>query len=429
MFIDPDLRSHGEAPLAATAAPRAPKNAVRVRVLRFRLKDRCAPWLNSAAREVNLVWNFCNELSLKVFERERRFMSGFDLQGYLNGSSKAGLTIGSPVFQQVAEEFATRRRQFKKVRLSWRKSGGARRSLGWVPFKARAVDYRAGQIRFNGQSFGLWDSRGLAEYLAAGAKFRAGSFSEDSRGRWFLNVVIEIPELRGPRPHKTSDLGVDLGLKDLLATSSGTKVEAQRFYRDLEPDLAVAQRAGKKGRAKAIHAKISNRRKDFLHKLSTDMARSSRSIFVGNVNASALAKTSMAKSVLDAGWSTFRTMLQYKCDDAGVWFQEVNESFSTVTCSACGARSGPTGQSGLGVRSWSCGCGAVHDRDVNAAQNILLTGLEARSKKENSALGLREEETLCAVAQVSNKDSGKALARTAMAGVGHGPLAEGILGL
>ena len=180
-----------------------------MRVLRFRLKDRSAPWLNAAAREVNLVWNFCNELSQKVFERERRFMSGFDLQAHLNGSSKAGLSIGSPVFQQVAEEFATRRRQFKRVRLSWRKSGGARRSLGWVPFKSRAVDYRAGQIRFNGQSFGLWDSHGLAAYLAAGAKLRAGTFSEDSRGRWFLNVAIEIPDLCGPRPHVVPEIGID----------------------------------------------------------------------------------------------------------------------------------------------------------------------------------------------------------------------------
>ena len=173
--------------------------------------------------------------------------------------------------------------------------------------------------------------------------------------------------------------------------SSGGRVDAKRFYRDLEPALAVAQRAGKKDRARAIHAKISNRRKDFLHKLSTDLARKNRSIFVGNVNASGLAKTNMAKSVLDAGWSTFRTMLQYKCDDAGVWFEEASEAFSTVTCSACNARSGPTGLRGLGVRSWACVCGAVHDRDVNGAQNILLTGLASRLKKEHAALGLRVE--------------------------------------
>ena len=89
----------------------------------------------------------------------------------------------------------------------------------------------------------------------------------------------------------------------------------------------------------------------------------------------ALAKTRQAKSVLDAGWSAFRTMLLYKCADAGVWFAEVDEAFSTQTCSVCNNRTGPQGREGLGIRGWQCGvCGAIHDRDVNAAHNILAAG-------------------------------------------------------
>lgn len=378
MFAPPETRPSGE-PQARQSAAGSKPAARSVRTLRFRIKDRHRDWLSSLAREVNLVWNYCNELSLKVFERERRFMSGFDLQKYLNGASKEGLVIGSPVFQQVAEEYATRRRQHKKVRLAWRRSGGARRSLGWVPFKARAVEYRSGQFRFNGAFISVWDSHGVAAYLAAGAKLRAGSFSEDARGRWYLNVAVEMPgadEFVGPQlPRDGGEVGIDLGLKEFFAASDGTKVEAQRFYRDLEPKLAVAQRAGKKDRAKAIHAKVANRRKDFLHKLSTAMVRKHHRIVVGNVNAADLAKTGMAKSVLDAGWSSFRTMLQYKCADAGVWFEEVNEAFSTQTCSACGARGGPKGTQGLRVRGWTCAsCGAAHDRDINAARNILAAG-------------------------------------------------------
>ena len=84
----------------------------------------------------------------------------------------------------------------------------------------------------------------------------------------------------------------------------------------------------------------------------------------------------MAKSVLDAGWGAFRTMLQYKCDDAGVWFDEVDEAYSTQTCSCCTRRTGPKGVAGLGIRAWTCEvCGTLHDRDVNAARNILLQGL------------------------------------------------------
>src|SRR6202030_1859621 len=157
-----------------------------VRVLRLRVKDKHAKWLCGLAREVTTVFNYCNELSVKVFERERRFLSGFDFWPFLKGVTRGD-------------------------------------------------------------------------------------------------------------------------------------------------------------RTRAIHAKIANRRKDFLHKLSTRLVKAYGAISVGNVNASALAKTRLAKSVLDAGWSTFRTMLLYKCADAGVWFDEVDEAFSTQTCSVCNSRAGPKG--------------------------------------------------------------------------------------
>src|SRR6202011_6165229 len=95
---------------------------------------------------------------------------------------------------------------------------------------------------------------------------------------------------------------------------------------------------------------IKNSRKDQLHKLSTALVEEYGAIFIGNVNGSALARTRMAKSGLDAGWSLFRTMLQYKCDYAGVWFDEVDEAYSTVTCSCCKRRTGPRGLEGLRIR-------------------------------------------------------------------------------
>lgn len=203
----------------------------------------------------------------------------------------------------------------------------------------------------------LWDSYGLGDH-----ELGAGNFSEDARGRWYLSIFVKLHRLHGPvHIGAAKSVGIDLGLKDFAALSDGRVVSAKRHYRTYEAELAKAQRARKKARVRAIHAKIKNSRKDQHHKLSTALVKEYGAIFVGNVNASKLAKTRMAKSVLDAGWSAFRTMLQYKCDYAGVWFDEVDEAYSTQTCSCCNRRTGPKGLEGLGIREWAClECGAYH---------------------------------------------------------------------
>lgn len=136
-------------------------------------------------------------------------------------------------------------------------------------------------------------------------------------------------------------------------------------------------------------------------------------IFVGNVSSEKLVKTKMAKSTLDAGWSMFKTMLEYKSHQAGVVFEEVNESYSTQTCSQCGSIEGPKGLSGLGVREWTCDCGAVHDRDTNAAKNILAKGLNMLERAFSVAGEAKANEA------AANK-SPKGL------GAGYGPLVAGI---
>ncbi|WP_028303823.1 RNA-guided endonuclease InsQ/TnpB family protein, partial [Oceanospirillum maris] len=123
--------------------------------------------------------------------------------------------------------------------------------------------------------------------------------------------------------------------------------------------------------------KIANRRKDALHKFSRSLVNRSGEIYVGNVKSSSLAKTKMAKSVLDTGWAMLKTMLDYKCAHAGIVFKEVNESYTTQACSCCGciSVSSPKGRSGLRIREWTCSeCGVTHDRDINAARNILAVG-------------------------------------------------------
>jgi putative transposase len=138
--------------------------------------------------------------------------------------------------------------------------------------------------------------------------------------------------------------GIELGLKAFAATSDGAVIEVRQFYPKVEEKLAVAQRANKTDRVKALHARIANRRKDFHHKLGTLLVTSYGAIVVGNVNASALAKTNQAKSVLDAGWRAFRTMLQYKCDHAGVWFDAITKPIQPRPAAAV--------KSALARRAW-----------------------------------------------------------------------------
>ena len=341
------------------------------KTLRLRIKDKHAKVLAAMAREVNQVWNFCNETSHRAIRERYQWLSGYDLQKLTNGFSKCeGVQIGSPTVQQVCEDYAKARKQFKKAKLRWRVSNpqSSKYSLGWIPFKARALQYKAGQIQFAGQRFNLWDSYGLADY-----EMRAGSFSQDSRGRWYLNVVVKV---QAKASAGTASVGIDLGLKEAAVTSTGERIEG-RFYRKLECQLGIAQRAHKKNRVKAIHAKIANQRKDLLHQFSTKLVRENAAIFVGDVASAKLVKTKMAKSALDAGWSSLKTMLEYKSHQAGIVFEVVNESYTTQTCSCCGSipASSPKGRAGLRIREWACSeCGAVHERDVNAARNILAAG-------------------------------------------------------
>lgn len=340
------------------------------KTLRLRVKDKHARLLSEWAKSVNFTWNYINELSERSIREKGAFLSAYDIQKYTDGAGSL-LGLHSHTIQQVGAEYVARRKQFKKRQLKWRKTSGASRNLGWVPFKTGSVKWKDGVITLNKQAFKLWDSYGLANY-----SLRSGSFNEDSRGRWYFNVVVEVDRKLSPG---SSSIGIDLGLKTTATCSDGDKLSSGRFYRDLERPLGIAQRAGRKARARAIHEKIANRRKDALHKFSSALVARCGFIVVGDVSSMKLAKTNMAKSVLDAGWGQLKTMLEYKCDHAGILFKVVSEKNTTQTCSSCKQLpdSRPRGIAGLGIREWICsGCGVTHDRDVNAARNILALGHE-----------------------------------------------------
>ena len=337
-----------------------------VLVYRYRVKS-LTGLLNTQSRAVNFVWNYCNDRQKDALRFHRPWPTGFDLNKLTTGSSRE-LGVHSGTINAVCEQYAKSRAQKKRPFLRYR---SRTKSLGWVPFKGRDLKREGDAFRFAGYTFRVFHSRALPE-----GKIKDGSnFAKDRQGNWFLNIVIDVASTAPGARQPVRGVGIDLGLKDFATLSTGEKIEAQRIYRGAERALAVAQRARKKRRVNAIHAGIANCRNDFHHKLAARLVREFDYIAVGNANAAALAKTSMAKSVLDAGWSSFRNMLKYKSMATGAWYEEVNESFTTVTCSACNSRTGPTGREGLRIREWQCSaCACVHDRDRNAALLILRAG-------------------------------------------------------
>jgi IS605 OrfB family transposase len=320
--------------------------------------------LNRQARAINYVFNFCNDTQKYALKWGRKWPTGFDLNVLTTGASKE-LGIHSGTINAVCEQYAKSRRQHKRPYLRYR----GKKTLGWVPLKGRDLKREGDAFRFAGNTFRIFNSRPLPE-----GKIKDGTnFSQDARGNWYLNIVVEVADVE-TRPIRNG-VGIDLGLKDFAALSTGEKIENPRHYRNLEEKLGKAQRARKKRLAAKMHKQIQNRRRDALHKLSHRLVREFDYIAAGNVNAAGLAKTSMAKSVLDAGWSSFRNMLAYKAVKHGAWYEEVDERFTSQVCSGCGSMpdSRPKGIADLGIRNWTCDdCGDVHDRDVNAAINLLV---------------------------------------------------------
>ncbi|WP_405893483.1 transposase [Streptomyces sp. NBC_00104] len=205
----------------------------------------------------------------------------------------------------------------------------------------------------------------------------------DAAGRYFASFVLDTdPAADAARmPESDRNIGIDLGLTHFAVLSDGTKIDSPRFLRRAEKKLKKAQRElsrkqkGSKNRAKArlkvarAHAEVTDARREFHHQLSTKLISENQGIAVEDLSVAGLARTRLAKSVHDAGWSAFIGMLKYKAERYGRTLVAIGRFTPTSqTCSACGAVDGPKP---LNVREWTCvACGAVHDRDINAAINV-----------------------------------------------------------
>jgi putative transposase len=216
---------------------------------------------------------------------------------------------------------------------------------------------------------------------------------KDAAGRFFASFVVKVsPE---PLPEADAGCGIDLGLGHFAVFDDGTKVAAPRFLRRAEKKLKRAQQdlsrkqKGSNRREKArvkvarAHARVTDARRDFHHQLSTKVIRENQAVTVEDLSVKGLARTRFAKSVHDAGWSAFVSMLKYKAALYGRDFRKIGRFEPTSqVCSACGVKDRPKP---LSVREWTCGaCGTTHDRDVNAARNIAALG---RREAENARGG------------------------------------------
>ena len=245
---------------------------------RYRIKDQnCREQLQRMARDVNYLWNYCNDIKNRRWQESRRQTNESDLSRLTKGSSKL-LGINAQSIQAVYQELLTRGR-CKRIRFRSRRT-----KLGWVPFKA--------------------------------------------------------------------------------------------------------QRRRKKRKARRIQLKTKNQRLDWNHKATHRLANNYRTIFVGDARSSDILTNinNINKSVYDASWYCLKTFLSYKVLRRRGVFRETSELDSTVTCNRCLAKTGPSGVKSLRIRGWTCsGCQAVHDRDVNAALNILRLGRETlRASLEGS---------------------------------------------
>ena len=221
--------------------------------------------------------------------------------------------------------------------------------------------------------------------LPAGSSPSTVTVSRDSAGRWFVSMLCEDPSIASLQPIDAA-VGIDISITSLVTLSTGEKIANPRHEQRDRKRLAKAQQKlsrkqkGSNDREKArikvarVRARIADRRRDFLHKLSTRLVRESQTIVVEDLPVRNLLRNRrLSRAIGDAGWSELRAMLEYKCSWYGRELVTIDRWFpSSKLCSACG---GVQESLPLDVRVWICQCGTTHDRDVNAARNILAAGL------------------------------------------------------
>jgi len=279
-------------------------------------------------------------------------------------ASKVG--IDSQVFQQTMKISYSSFDRYRK-----RKSGKPKFKSSRNKLKSFVIPQR---FSINGNRLKLPDF-GLVKYFnqeLPSGKIKQVKIIKKASG-WYACLIIDTINTF-PTKETSERIGIDTGFKDLAILSNGVKFENNREFIKQQTRLAQAQRGGNKKLSARMHERISNRRRDYNHKVSRKIVENYSEIYITNDNLRGQAKI-FGKSVMDAGISQLREFIRYKSENNNRIFKLIESKNTTKTCSSCGSLSGPSGLQELNVRVWECDCGSIHDRDINSAMNILKLGL------------------------------------------------------
>jgi putative transposase len=336
---------------------------------------------------VRLVYNKALEERTLAWYGERRRVSYVQSSAALTQWKKTpGLAFLSEVpcvpLQQALRHLQTAFANFFAKRAAYPRFKSRKRSRASAEYTRSAFTWREGRLTLAKMTAPL-DIR-WSRPLPQGAEPTTVTVSRDSAGRWFVSLLCQ--DTITAAPATGAAVGIDAGIASLVTLSTGEKIINPQHERRDCARLAKAQRdlsrkaPGSANREKArrkvarVHARIADRRRDFLHKLSTRLVRENQTVVIEDLAVANLLKNHrLARAISDVAWRELRRMLEYKCAWYGRDLVVVDRWFpSSKLCGTCGT---VRARLPLDVREWTCGCGAVHDRDVNAARNILAAGL------------------------------------------------------
>ncbi|WP_436788724.1 RNA-guided endonuclease InsQ/TnpB family protein [Yinghuangia sp. YIM S10712] len=355
---------------------------------------------------VRLVYNKALEERTRAWFGEQRRVSYVESSAALTAWKKTGELaflgeVSSVPLQQALRHLQAAFGNFFARRAKYPRFKSRKRSRASAEYTRSAFTWRGGKLTLAKMSEPLdirW-SRPLPE----GVTPTTVTVSRDPAGRWFVSLLCD--DTIAPAPATDSVVGIDAGITSLVTLSTGEAIANPKHERRDRARLARAQRElsrkakGSNNRAKArvkvarVHARITDRRRDFLHKLTTRLVHENQVVVIEDLTVRNMVKNrQLARAISDAAWRDMRMMLEYKCAWYGRELVVVDRWFpSSRLCGACGTI---REKLPLNVREWTCGCGVVHDRDVNAANNILAAGLAVaacgdgvRPQRESSRTG------------------------------------------